>query len=382
MPARSRPRSVAEVVDVLHAIADPALAQTWDNVGLIAGDPSAACRGLLLCVDMTPAVIDEACALSASLVVAYHPPIFKPIKRLVADSRETDALVLRAIRRQLHVYALHTALDAAEGGTNDVIADLCGIRRTEPFEDAPAEAERAKVVVFVPPAEVDRVAEAMFAAGAGRIGAYEKCSFRLRGWGTFFGTEDSDPTIGRRGRLEHVEEVRLEAIVDAHTVAGVLAAARRAHSYEEPAIDVYPLKPSRMRPGIGRIGTLPRVISLGALARRLGKAVDSPNVRIVGKTTQPVRRVAICVGSAGRLPDQTPRTTDCDAVITGEVNHHDALYWSRRGERRKSGFGVIALGHWHSERPALASVAKRLRTALPGLRIAISKQDRDPFTTL
>ena len=380
MPRQTRPFRIEDVMSALGRLADPALAQEWDNVGLIAGDERAICSGAILCVDMTDAVVEEAVAAGTNMVVAYHPPIFAPIKRLRASSRETDAGVLRALHRRLHIYAMHTALDAAEGGTNDILARLCGIQRTEPFEDVPAGPFGLKVVVFVPPAEVDRVAEAMFAAGAGRIGHYEKCSFRLRGTGTFFGTDEADPTVGRRGRLEHVDEVRLEAVVDPPSVAGVLQAIRRAHSYEEPAIDVYPLNPTRMRPGIGRIGTLPRPTTLGRLAGRLGKAVGAPAVRIIGRASQAVRRVAICAGSAGRLPDRSLRTADCDALVTGEVGHHDALHWIRRRTGDRTGFGVIALGHWHSERPVLESVAEVLGTALPGLPVVISRQDRDPFT--
>lgn len=382
MPARARPHTIGQVVSALHRVADPGLAQEWDNVGLIAGDERATCKGVALCIDMTAAVVHEAVAGGANLIVAYHPPIFRPVKRLVADSRETDALVLRALQRGLHIYAMHTALDAAEGGTNDVIAGLCGIEQPEPFEDVPAEPSQAKVVVFVPPDEVDRVAEAMFAAGAGRIGDYEKCSYRLRGTGTFFGTEATDPTIGQRGRLETVDEVRLESVVATDALAKVLGAIRRVHSYEEPAIDVYPLSPSRMRAGIGRIGDLPGCTTLGRLAGRLKEAVGAPAVCIVGRRGLPVRRVAICVGSAGRLPDQSARLRDCDALVTGEINHHDALYWQRRPASGGSDFGVIALGHWHSERPVLGPVAERLRAALPGLSIKISRKDRDPFTPI
>jgi dinuclear metal center YbgI/SA1388 family protein len=379
MPARSKRLLIRDAIEALENIADPALAQEWDNVGLIAGDPNDACRGVMLCIDMTDAVVDEADAASANLIVAYHPPIFRALKRLVAGSGETDAVVLRALRRGMHVYALHTALDAADGGTNDVIAGLCGIERAEAFEDIPAESPQLKVVVFAPVHEVDRVAEAMFAAGAGHIGRYEKCSYRLRGEGTFLGTEGSHPSVGRRGRFETVQEIRLESVVPPHAVANVLQAIRLAHSYEEPAVDVYPLRPPRMRRGIGRIGTLRRPTTLASLARRLRRAVGAPAVRIIGDESLGIRRAAICVGSAGRLPETTPRLSDCEALVTGEVSHHDALHWRRRAVRHGAGFGVVVLGHWYSERPVLNVVVDRLRAALAGLTTTISKQDHDPF---
>jgi hypothetical protein len=234
-------------------------------------------------------------------------------------------------------------------------------------------------VVFVPPGEVDRVAEAMFAAGAGRIGQYEKCSYRLRGVGTFFGAPGTDPSVGQRGRLETVDEVRLESVVGRDSIAEVLAAIRGAHSYEEPAVDVYPTEPSRWRAGIGRVGDLPRKMTLGGLAGKLARALGAPSVQIVGRKGRPVGRVAICVGSAGRLPERSPRCRDCDALITGEISHHDALHWERRETEGGQAFGAIALGHWQSERPVLASVRDRLRAALAGLPVAVSRKDHDPF---
>ncbi len=381
MPAKKRVPNVGDVAAALSAIADPALAQEWDNVGLLAGDPQARCTGAVLCIDMTEAVVAEAIARRANFVMAYHPPIFRAVKRLTADSGQTEAIVLRALQGGLHVYAMHTALDAAEGGTNDVIAGLCGIRETQAFEDVPAESPGAKLVVFIPAAEVDAVAHAMFAAGAGRIGDYEQCSYRLAGQGTFFGTETTDPTVGQRGRLETVDEVRLETVCPRHRVAAVLEAIRAAHSYEEPAVDVYPLEPSRRRRGIGRIGSLPRPTKLGALARKLKKALGASAVQIIGEAEQPVRKAAICVGSAGRLPERTSRAVDCDVLVTGEVSHHDALHWLRRKTPEGRSFGVVALGHWQSERPVLASVADRLREAVPGLTVSVSDKDRDPFAT-
>ncbi|MBN1344769.1 MAG: Nif3-like dinuclear metal center hexameric protein [Phycisphaerae bacterium] len=380
MASRSKRYGIGAVVRALDAIADPALAQDWDNVGLIAGDRGVSCRGAMLCIDMTAEVLDEATAAGANLIVAYHPPIFRPITRLSADSAETDALVLRALYQKMHIYSPHTALDAADGGTNDVIAGLCGIDATAPFEDVPAEPRQVKVVVFVPPDEVETVAEAMFSAGAGRIGEYERCSYRLAGTGTFFGTEGTDPSVGERGRLERVEEIRLEAVAPRQAVAGVLGAVRRVHSYEEPAMDVYPLDASRMRAGIGRIGSLPGGTTLSRLAKRLKKAVGAPRVQVIGVAGQRVHRAAICVGSAGRLPAGTPRARDCDVIVTGEVSHHDALYWRRRRTVEGGAVGVIALGHWYSERPVLACLAERMREALPGLGISVSRKDRDPFT--
>ena len=186
--------------------------------------PDAAVRRVLACIDLTPQVAKEAARGKIDLVLAYHPPIFKPISSLRADSSGTDAVVFQCIRRGIAIYATHTALDAADGGTNDVIASLCGIRETQPLEyvDQPS-VDECKIVVFVPQAHMEKVADAMFDAGAGNTGDYSRCSYRTSGRGTFLGGDTTSPTIGQSGRREQVDEVRLETVVP----STALPAARR-----------------------------------------------------------------------------------------------------------------------------------------------------------
>jgi dinuclear metal center YbgI/SA1388 family protein len=364
--------TVADICRVLESIAPPALAQSWDNVGLLAGDLSAKVSRLMLCIDLTPGVVDEAIEQNIDLIMAYHPPIFKPISSLRVPSRGTDEAVFHCIRRGIAIYSMHTALDAAPGGSNDVLAGLCGIKSAEPFE--PVEKPRGKeykLVVFVPPAEVDKVAEAMFEAGAGRIGDYSHCSFRLPGQGTFWGGESTRPTIGQAGRLERVDEIRLEAVVPEKDLPGVISAMVRAHSYEEPAYDIYPLKPRPVH-GIGRYGLLPKVTTLLRLARKLKKATGAARVQIVGRPDQQIERAVVAVGAAGSLPlsrEPGPR----DVIVTGEIRHHDAL------KMKCLGCSAIALGHWVSERPCLDMLLKKIKAEKPEIHLHLSKNDADPF---
>lgn len=375
MSGRSAKRpgvTVADLCEAMERIAPRGLAQGWDNVGLLAGDPGDAVRRVLLCIDLTPRVVDEAVRRKAGLVVAYHPPIFKPIASLRADSRGTDSAVYRCVRHGIAVYSVHTALDAAEGGTNDVIASLLGMSATEPLEyvNQPGRSEY-KLVVFVPEGEVEKVSAAMFGAGAGHIGDYSRCSFRIPGEGTFFGGETTRPTVGQRGRTEHVSEARLETVVGTDRLAAVVAAMVHAHSYEEPAYDVYPLTPPPVR-GIGRHGSLPRPTTLGGVARKLKRATGAVRVQIVGDRDATVRQAVIVVGAAGSLPFRLPLTSDY-VIITGEIRHHDAL------AIECIGCTAVALGHWTSERPGLASLAHGMGDALPSLAIHLSDSDHEPF---
>ncbi|MCH7700054.1 MAG: Nif3-like dinuclear metal center hexameric protein [Planctomycetes bacterium] len=372
-PRRAAP-TLREVCDGLERIAPTALAQSWDNVGLLAGDPNATVRRAMLCIDLMPAVVTEAISADVQLIVAYHPPIFKPVGRLLADSRETDSQVFDCIAAGIAIYSLHTAYDAADGGTNDVIAELCGIdpRTCEPLEFVDQPGERScKLVVFTPISATERVAEAVSAAGAGIIGQYRRCSFRGAGTGTFEGSDATNPAVGRAGVYEKVDEIRLETIVPHGVLPAVIDALRAAHPYEEPAYDIYPLDPSPVR-GIGRVGRLPRPITLIALARKLKKAAQAAGVQVVGQKDKLVRRAVILVGAAGSLPFRVGLGSD-DVVITGEIRHHDAL------TIRRHGAAAVALGHWSSERPGLGRLADRMRDAMPSLDVQLSDADHEPF---
>ncbi len=370
---KSKMVNVGHVADLLDALAPPAMAQSWDNVGLLAGDRAAPCRRILLCIDLTPPVLREAIRVKADLVLSYHPPIFKPFSRLLADSGGTDGLVHQAIAKGIAIYSPHTALDAAPGGTNDVLASMCGLREIEPFDYVHPEGREVKLVTFVPPKDLDKVAQAMFRAGAGRIGDYEQCSYRLEGQGTFFGTESADPTVGQKGRLEKVAETRMEVVAPKRRLPEVIDALLRSHPYEEPAYDVYPLAGTPTF-GIGRVGHIPNGTTLGKLAARLKRSTGSKVAMQVGPKEARVQRVAVCVGAAGRLPLEHARSADCDTIVTGEMRHHDALTLQRLGK------SAVVLGHWESERPVLALLAERVQSAFGALKLTLSERDAGPMT--
>lgn len=371
---KKRPGSatVGRIEKALNEIAPPRLAQAWDNVGLLVGDRARRCRAALVCIDLTAAVLAEAIAARCGFVFAYHPPLFKPVSRLLADSGGTESLVHRAIEAKIAIYSSHTALDAAAGGTNDVLADLCGLTDLSPFEFVTGDSRECKVVTFVPADQVERVAQAMFAAGAGRIGDYEQCSYRLAGEGTFFGTESTNPRVGRKGRLEKVAEVRLEMVANREGLPEVVSALRRHHPYEEPAFDVYPLV-NEPCGGIGRVGRFAKPATLGGLFDRLVRATGTKVATFVGSPRARVRTAAVCAGAAGRLPFEKHRSAGADILVTGEIRHHDALAILRAGK------AAVALGHWESERPVLGPLVKRLAEGVPGLRVLISKRDAPPF---
>ncbi len=380
--------TVADLIAALESIAPARFAEPWDNVGLLLGDPASALRGpVLVALDLTDAVVQEAVSTRAGAIVAYHPPIFEPLKRLTPDSAHGGAL-LRAAGEGVAILSPHTALDAAPGGLTDWLADLisAGVQgnasaaRRPLVPSCPRDASQThKIVVFVPvdpPGTVEKVRDAMAHAGAGRIGAYSKCSFELRGEGTFLGGEGSIPTVGKRGRLERVHEIRLEMVCGEAMVSSVIAATRRSHPYEEPAIDLYELT---VRPdpaaGAGRLLTFSRPTSSDEIAMRLRKQLGTP-VHVTADTAgQPADRVAVVPGSGASLLDEAI-AQGAGVFMTGEMKHHDVL---AAIERR---CGVVLLGHGESERPYLPILAQRLGSMCAGVSVAVAKADRPPLRTL
>ncbi len=362
---------VRDVTGVLDRWAPPALAAEWDNVGLLAGDANARVRRVRVCVDVTGAVLDEAIDARAELVIAHHPPIFKPLPAVTAQH---SAIVHRAVRKGISLFAMHTNYDAAEGGTNDVLAEAAGLQNTRPI-DAVDAGGSVKIVTFVPEADREPVARAAFKAGAGRIGAYDMCSFAMAGEGTFRPGEGANPTTGQVGRWEREPELRLEMVAPAGAVGAVCDAIRAAHSYETAAIDVYPLASQPGGTGHGRIGELARPIKPTTLASRVKKALGIEHVRGAWASDEPVAVAAVAAG-AGRSVIRGALRAGAGVLITGEVGHHDAL------DAAEAGLSVVCLGHGNSEKPAMRRLAGRLAGELPELDVAYAAADDDPFRTV
>jgi dinuclear metal center YbgI/SA1388 family protein len=370
---------VSDLVRVLESIAPLALAEEWDNVGLLAGDPGAPLTRALLCIDCTPDVVLEAERTSCEAIVAYHPPLFRPITRVTRGS-----VVYELVRRGIALYSPHTALDAAEGGTNDVLADAIGMTKDRaPIRATARKDGEHKLVTFVPAEALAKVSDALFAAGAGRIGDYRGCSFRAAGTGTFFGEEGTNPAVGSAGTHEEVAEVRLETVVPIDRVGDVVRALRASHPYEEPAFDLVRLAPAplargsggsrgeRGERGMGRIGSLAPV-DRAALVARVKERLGVPHLLVAGPTSGVVTRAAVCAGAAGDLLDAAIRQ-GAEVIVAGEVRHHDAL---RAAEANVT---VVCALHSNSERITLEPLRARIGSALPSLALASSQIDRDPF---
>ena len=359
---------IKDIVSQIEKIAPPSLAQSWDNTGLLIGDSSSAVKKVLLTIDITHEVVKEAKQNGCNFIISYHPVIWDGLKSVTSSS-----VVYELVCCGISVYSMHTALDAVAGGLNDELAKMVGIKNPQPIGDfVEGKQNNYKLIVFVPVNSLEKVADAVFKAGAGWIGNYSHCSFRTAGEGTFLPLEGARPAIGKKGRLEKVDEIRFESIVPAEKVADVVRAMKAAHPYEMPAFDVIKLYDFEDRVGLGRIGLLGKPVPLRAILKKIKTATGAKVAGIVGNKNRKIKKAAVCAGACGKLI-MTVCAEKCDLYLTGEIKHHQALV------AQEAGVTVVCLSHTVSERFILKKVAKELQKSLKDVKIIVSKKDKDPF---
>lgn len=349
---------LSEVVDLVHSWYPPATADSWDAVGLVAGDPDAEVRKVALAVDATLEVAREAVEWGADLLLVHHPLFLTPVNSVAATTPKGRTLhTLTAGGCAL--LAAHTNADQAVGGVSQALAEAIGLRDLEPIIPAPA-APLDKIVTFVPHGAADAVRDALTGAGAGRTGDYDSCTYSTAGQGRFRPLPGANPTIGTVGEVETVEEVRIEAVLPRGRRGPVVAALLAAHPYEEPAFDVVELAdPATTATGTGRIGSV-GPMTLAEFAAGVDRALPETvqGVRVAGDPNRLVRRVAVCGGAGDFLLDRLAGS-DCDVYLTSDLRHH------RAGEFvEQNGPALVDVAHWAAEWTWLPVVQARLAQAL------------------
>jgi dinuclear metal center YbgI/SA1388 family protein len=364
---------IKEIAKVVEKISPMGLALDWDNVGFLVGDEKADIKRILLTIDITKEVLREAKKLKTDLILSYHPVIWDGLKDVTAGGK--NGIVYELIRSGIGVYSIHTGLDIAWGGVNDGLAEMVGIENSEPIGDYVPEPNGGnfKVVVFVPRGNLVAVSNAMFAAGAGAIGNYSHCGFQIEGQGSFLPLEGARPAIGKKGKLEKVEEIRFESIVPAGKLAAVVEAMKKAHTYETPAYDCIKLYQSKEMYGLGRVGYLREPASMKEIIARIKRQTGARAMGFVGEEKRIIRKAAVCAGYCGMIINKVI-DKGCDLYLTGELKHHQAM------AAQEASVSCICLSHSVSERFILKKVAKQLQKELKEVTIGVSKKDADPFT--
>ncbi|MCS3879661.1 Nif3-like dinuclear metal center hexameric protein [Gordonia amarae] len=364
-------QTLARIIGVLDEAYPRRLAESWDSVGLVCGDPDDTVARALVCVDVTDRVVDQAIADGAGLILAHHPLLLRGVDSVAADTPK-GRIVHRLIRSGIGLFTAHTNADSARPGVSDALAAEFGLLDTVPLRPLHVP-PMDKWVVMVPEGSSDQVSEAMFAAGAGEIGDYRDCSWSVVGVGQFEPQAAANPTIGEIGRRERVDEARVEMVAERRLRATILAALRTAHPYEEPAFDVLELADLDSDLGLGRIGHLPQPMTAADFVALAQRKLNGPwGVRGTGDPAAMIATVAVC-GGAGDSLLGAAAAAGVDAYLTGDLRHHPADEALRAG-----GPVLVDAGHWATEFPWCAQAAALLRERA-GIGATVFAESTDPF---
>ncbi|MGP4054153.1 Nif3-like dinuclear metal center hexameric protein [Mycobacterium sp. 4D054] len=364
---------LVDVIDVLEAAYPARLAQSWDSVGLVCGDPAEPVESVTVAVDATAAVVAQ--VPEGGLLLAHHPLLLRGVDSVAVDTTK-GALVHSLIRTRRSLFTAHTNADSASPGVSDALADTLGLEVCDVLSPVPSGPALDKWVVFVPVENAEAVRSAMFAAGAGQIGDYSQCSWSVAGTGQFLPGDGAVPAIGTVGTVEHVAEDRVEMVAPAARRGAVLAGLRAAHPYEEPAYDIVALQNPPGDVGLGRIGILAEPEPLSAFVSRVRAALPSTSwgVRASGDPDAVVSRVAVCGGAGDSLLAEVA-AAGVQAYVTADLRHHPA-----DEHRRASDVALIDAAHWATEFPWCHQAAALLRTHFgSSLPVTVSDVRTDPW---
>ena len=362
---------IKEIATALEMFAPLPLQDGFDNAGLQIGLTDAEVTGVLLCLDVTEAVVDEAVALGYNLIVSHHPLIFSPLKRITGGNY-VERCVIKALANGIAIYSAHTNLDNAPGGVNYRIAEKLGLQNVRIL--APKEDSLLKLAVYVPQSHATEVREALFAAGCGKIGNYGSCSYNIDGFGTFKAQEGCNPYCGEIGELHTEPEVRIETVMPAYIKNHVIAALLKAHPYEEPAYDVYPLKNSWSSVGTGVIGELPEGCDELELLKCVKEKFNVGSVRHTALLGKPVKRVALCGGAGGSFAGAA-LAVGADVYITGEARYHDLFNYNHK-------MLVAVIGHYESEQYTMEIFKEIIAEKYPAVEIKKTTVNTNPVNYL
>jgi dinuclear metal center YbgI/SA1388 family protein len=362
-----------EIIQLFEQFSPKALAMVDDKIGLQIGRLNKKIDRIMIALDVLEEVIDEAIERNVQLIIAHHPPIFRPLKNVLTDTVQ-GRMIEKLLKHDIAVYAAHTNLDVATGGVNDLLANALGLENPEVLVPT-YETKLKKLVVFTPVSHADEIRKVLGAIGAGSIGNYSHCSFSTDGTGRFLPGANTNPYIGQQGHLEAVEEVRIETIVPEHLVKRAISAMIKAHPYEEVAYDVYPVENKGEILGLGRIGTI-KEMTLAEFAERVKKAFEVDKVRVVGDLSSRVKKVAV-LGGDGNKYFMSAKFKGADVYITGDIYYHTAH------DAMMQGLNMIDPGHNVEKvmKKGLTSIlSKMCKESGYEVEIFPSEINTDPFT--
>ena len=362
--------SLKELLNFLESQVPPAYQEPYDNSGMQVGDPDAAVSSVLLSLDVTGDVIDEAASLGCELIISHHPLIFKPLKSICGRTA-AEKLVMKAIRKNIAVYSMHTNLDIINGGVSYRMAKMLGLTNINVL--SPLDNKLLKLVVFVPGSHAGQLRNAIFDAGAGYIGNYDRCSYNVHGEGTYRPGAGTDPYSGEQGEDHTEAEIRIETVVPEHLKSRVVKAMMAAHPYEEVAYDIYKIENAVPGAGLGCVGDAGEGMDDVDFIKLLSEVFGAKGIRHTALENKKIKRVAVMGGSGGAYIAKAV-SSGADAFVTGDIKYHDFL--------EAEGILLADIGHYESEKPAMEILHEIITKKFPKFAVRFSEKNTNPVNYL
>ncbi|KGO85069.1 NGG1p interacting factor 3 protein, NIF3 [Flavobacterium rivuli WB 3.3-2 = DSM 21788] len=362
---------IKDILDILETMAPLAYAEDFDNVGLLTGNVNDSIKGILVCHDALVEVIDEAITKGCNLIVCFHPILFSGLKKITGKNY-VERAVIKAIKNDIAIYAVHTALDNHKQGVNKIFCDALGLTDTKIL--IPKENFIRKLVTYTTPENYEDLRRALFAAGAGSIGNYSNCSFNSTGTGTYKGNEDSNPQVGNRGEFVQANEIKIEVTFEKHLEGNILKALFANHIYEEVAYEIYSLSNTHQNIGLGMTGTLPQPMDEKEFLQFVKQKMDAHGIRHSAYTDRPVSKVAV-LGGSGSFAIKAAIAAGADVFLTADLKYHQFY-------EAESKILLADIGHFESERYTQNYIAEYLGAHTQGISITITGVDTNPVKYL
>ena len=362
---------IKEILPILEEMAPLAYAEDFDNVGLLVGDKEQDATGILVCHDALENVIEEAIAKKCNLLVCFHPIIFSGLKKITGKNY-VERAVLKAIKNDIAIYAVHTALDNHKKGVNKIFCDALGLVNTKIL--VPKQNFIQKLVTYTIPENVETLRNALFDAGVGKIGNYEDCSFNSKGIGTYMGNEDSNPEIGERFEFVENEEIKIEVTFERHLQSKVLKALFTNHVYEEVAYEIYDLQNTHQNIGLGMIGELEKPMNETDFLGFVKNKMQCGSIRHSELLQKPVQKVAV-LGGSGSFAISHAKQADADIFLTADLKYHNFY-------EAENQLVLADVGHFESERFTKNYIVDFLMKKIPNFAIIFSEENTNPVKYL
>ena len=371
MAKKNNTMKIKEIIAVLEEMAPLAYAEDFDNVGLLTGNKNDDATGILVCHDALESVITEAIAKKCNLVVCFHPILFSGLKK-ITGANYVERAVIKAIKNDIAIYAVHTALDNHQRGVNHIFAKAIGLQDIKIL--IPKSNFIRKLVTYTIPENAEQVRNALFDAGAGTIGNYENCSFNSKGIGTYMGNENSNPEIGERFEFVENNEIKIEVTFEKQLESKILKGLFQSHAYEEVAYEIYELQNQHQNIGLGAIGTLEKPLSETEFLKMVKDKMQTPAIRHTEFTNKKISKVAV-LGGSGSFAIKNAIAAGAEAFLTADLKYHN-FYES------DNQLLLADIGHFESERYTKNYIVDFLQKKIPNFAIIFSEENTNPVKYL